>query len=238
MTMGEQFLWLIYPYVVLTILLVGLFYRFNMDQYGWTSKSSELLEKRLLKWGSTFFHWGIICVFFGHVAGLLVPIGVYHALGVSDETYHIMAVLGGGVAGLAATIGLFILVYRRFNVKRIRATSSFGDLLALVLLLIVALTGMSATTGNTLAHTGFDYRTTIGPWIRGVLTLHPDVSLMKEVPIGFKIHIICAIGLFATLPFTRLVHILSVPIMYLRRSYVVYRRRTPAYKGNRFDQSL
>ncbi|HJV46315.1 MAG TPA: respiratory nitrate reductase subunit gamma [Bacillota bacterium] len=226
MNTGEQFLWLIFPYLVLTILLVGLFYRFNTDQYGWTSKSSELLEKRLLKWGSTLFHWGIICVFFGHVAGLLIPIGAYHTLGVSDELYHMGALGGGGVAGIATVIGVLILVYRRFSVSRIRMTSSTGDIVALLLLTVVVLTGMLATTGNALFEE-FDYRTTIGPWIRGILTLTPDPSLMQHVPVGFKIHIVAAISLFAVFPFTRLVHIFSVPLTYLSRSYVVYRKRVP-----------
>lgn len=227
MTFWDQFLWVIYPYLVVTIFIVGNLYRFNMNQFGWTSKSSEFLEKSVLKWGSTLFHWGIIFVFFGHVTGLLVPLSVYRALGVSDELYHFMALFAGGIAGLAALVGASILMVRRLSVKRVRATSSAGDILAIVLLVVVILTGISATGTNTVSHSEFDYRATINPWIRGILTFRPDASLMLAVPVAFKIHIVAAFGLFAIWPFTRLVHVFSMPITYLRRSYVVYRRRQP-----------
>lgn len=227
MTFWDQFLWVIYPYLVITIFIVGHLYRFNTIQFSWTSKSSEFLEKRVLKWGSTLFHWGIIFVFLGHVAGLLVPLSVYRAIGVSDELYHFMALSAGGIAGLAALVGALILMVRRLRVKRVRATSSAGDILAIVLLLVVILTGMSATGTNAVSHSGFDYRVTINPWIRGILSFQPNASLMLAVPVAFKIHIVAAFGLFAVWPFTRLVHVFSLPITYLRRSYVVYRRRQP-----------
>lgn len=225
MTFWDQFLWIIYPYLVLTIFIGGSVYRFNTNEFGWTSKSSEFLEKRVLKWGSSLFHWGIIFVFCGHVAGLLVPLSVYRAVGVSDEVYHFIAVFAGGIAGLAALVGGVILLVRRLRVKRIRATSSVGDIVAIVLLVTVIVTGMSATGANTVGHAGFDYRTTISPWVRGVLTFRPDASLMLTVPLAFKIHIGASLALFAVWPFTRLVHVFSLPLTYLRRSYVVYRRR-------------
>ncbi|MCF6092566.1 respiratory nitrate reductase subunit gamma [Microaerobacter geothermalis] len=227
MNWGDQFLWVIYPYVVITIFIVGHIYRFNTDQYGWTSKSSELLEKRILKWGSILFHWGIVFVFFGHIAGLLIPISFYQSLGVSDELYHIIAVGIGGLAGFATAIGVFILLFRRLSMRRIRSTTSMGDMAAIVLVAIAIVTGMLATTTNAVGSSEFDYRTTIGPWIRGVFTLQPDASFMAEVPQPFKIHVISALSLFAVWPFTRLVHVFSLPITYLWRSYVIYRRRNP-----------
>ncbi|OYD06694.1 respiratory nitrate reductase subunit gamma [Paludifilum halophilum] len=223
--MWEQFLWVIYPYLVITVFIVGHLYRLNNHPFSWTSKSSEFLEKRVLKWGSTLFHWGILFVVIGHVAGLLVPVSVYRALGVSDEAYHVIALSAGGIAGLAALLGALLLMGRRFRVKRVRATSSVGDLLVIVLLVIILLTGLTAT-GTNVSHTGFDYRTTINPWIRGILTFRPDASLMEKVPVAFKIHILLAFGLFAVWPFTRLVHVFSLPITYLSRSYVVYRRHS------------
>lgn len=229
MTFWDQFLWVIYPYVVITIFIVGHLYRFNTNEFGWTSKSSEFLEKSMLRWGSTLFHWGIIFVFFGHVAGLLVPLSFYQAIGVSDELYHFLAISIGGMAGLAALIGLLILMLRRFRVKRVRATSSVGDIVAIVLLTIVIITGMSATGVNTVGTTGFDYRVTINPWIRGILTFRPDASFMATVPVAFKVHVAAAFGLFAVWPFTRLVHVFSLPLTYLRRSYVVYRRDPAKY---------
>lgn len=224
--MINQFLWVVLPYIVLTIFIGGHFYRYNHDQFGWTTKSSQLLEKKLLRVGSNLFHWGIIFVFGGHVMGLLIPISVYEAMGVNEHQYHTIALLGGIPAGIAATIGIIILTNRRMTVKRIFRASTKGDWVSLFFLLVVILSGMSATLLNIDSH-GFDYRTTIAPWLRGVLMLQADASYLTSVPMWFKIHMIAAMGLFAAWPFTRLVHVFSVPLRYLSRSYVIYRKREP-----------
>lgn len=222
----EQFLWVIYPYIVLTVFILGLFLRYNNDQRGWTTKSSQLLEKTLLKWGSILFHVGIIFAFLGHVAGILVPLWVYRDMGVSDEQYHLMASVMGGLAGLAACAGIAILVYRRFMVKRIRLTSSISDILSVVLLLIVVFNGMLVTIVHSINPAGFDYRASLAPWFRGILTFRPNAALMLNVPFIFKFHVFTAFAFFALMPFTRMVHIISQPITYLIRSYIVYRKRS------------
>jgi nitrate reductase gamma subunit len=219
--------------MIVTFVVSALIWRYVTNPFSWTSKSSELLEKRMLRWGSLLFHYGIIAVFFGHAAGLLVPVSVYHALGVSDETYHLVAITGGLPAGIVTLAGVMILLYRRLTVARIRATSSFGDRAAIVMLALVILTGVLATTSNALSHTEFDYRTTINPWLRGLLVFQPDSELMDTVPIGFKIHIVTTFALYLLFPFTRLVHVFSLPISYLRRSYVLYRRRDGSIRPNR-----
>jgi nitrate reductase gamma subunit len=225
MNFGDQFLWVIYPYIVIAVFILGLILRYNTDQRGWSSKSSELLEKNLLKWGSLLFHIGIIFAFFGHVAGILVPLGFYRMLHIPDKIYHLMAVGAGGTAGIAVVIGLLILLYRRIYVKRIKLTSSTSDIFSIILLFIVVILGMSATVFNAQPHSEFDYRTAIGPWFRGLFTFTPNASLMAQIPIIFKIHIIAAFAFFAVIPFTRMVHLLSQPITYLTRSYIVYRKR-------------
>lgn len=225
MSWGSQFLWVIYPYMILIIFLVGLYYRYQTDQFGWTAKSSEMLEKKKLRWGSNLFHIGIMLVFFGHVGGILIPKSWLEALGVSDHLYHTMALWIGSAAGLMTLIGCIILVIRRFLDVRIRRTSSFGDMLSIILLTLIVVVGMAATLFNMTASSDFDYRETIGPWLRGVLLFMPDYTLMNTVPIIFKVHIILGLALFAVFPFTRLVHMLSLPIKYLSRSYVVYRKR-------------
>ncbi|WP_018758390.1 respiratory nitrate reductase subunit gamma [Paenibacillus terrigena] len=225
MAWGNQFLWVIYPYMILIIFLVGLYYRYQTDQFGWTAKSSEMLEKKKLRWGSNLFHIGIILVFFGHVGGILIPKTWLEALGVSDHLYHTMALSIGSAAGLLTLIGCIILVIRRFSDVRIRRTSSFGDMLSIVLLTLIVVVGMAATLFNMTGSSEFDYRETIGPWLRGVIVFMPDYTLMNTVPVIFKVHIILGLALFAVFPFTRLVHMLSLPIKYLKRSYVVYRKR-------------
>lgn len=225
MSFGSQFLWVIYPYVMLTIFVVGHICRYNTDQLAWTAKSSEFLEKKSLRWGSMLFHLGIAAVFLGHVVGLLVPKSVTESMGVPEHLYHAGAVYGGGLAGIAALAGIAILLVRRLSVKRVRMTSSASDILVGILLLIVIGMGVLATIGTNLAG-GYDYRETLAPWIRGILTFTPDPSLMRDVPLFFKLHVLLAFAVFGIWPFTRLVHVWSVPLAYFRRSYIVYRSRS------------
>ncbi|MCY9208273.1 respiratory nitrate reductase subunit gamma [Bacillus subtilis] len=223
--MSGQILWGIMPYIVLTIFIGGHIYRYQHDQFGWTAKSSELLEKKKLAAGSTLFHWGLLCVVGGHVMGILIPEGVYASLGISEHMYHKMAIGAGLPAGIAACTGLVILTYRRLFDKRIRKTSSPSDILTLLLLLFMMLSGVAATFLN-IDSKGFDYRTTVGPWFREIVLFRPDVSLMESVPLWFKFHIVIGYVVFILWPFTRLVHVFSLPLKYLTRSYVVYRKRS------------
>ncbi|MCY8347031.1 respiratory nitrate reductase subunit gamma [Bacillus haynesii] len=224
--MIEQILWVILPYIVITIFIGGHIYRYQHDQFGWTAKSSEMLEKKKLALGSSLFHWGIFFVIGGHVMGILIPESLYQALGVSEHMYHKIAIGFGLPAGIAALSGLLILTYRRFTDKRIRKTSSAGDLITLVALLFVMTTGLAATFLN-IDSKGFDYRTTISPWFRNIFLFKPDAGLMANVPLWFKVHIIMGYVIFIVWPFTRLVHVFSIPLKYLTRSYVVYRKRAP-----------
>lgn len=225
MTFLDQFLWVIYPYIVISVFILGLIMRYNTDQKRWTAKSSQLLEKRLLKWGSLLFHIGIIFVFLGHVAGIIVPLGFYEAFGVPDVQYRLMASVMGGVSGLAATVGLLILLYRRFLVKRIRLTSSVSDMISIVLLVIVVINGMLVTASHALDTSGFDYRANLAPWFRSLFIFEPNALLIAQVPPLFKFHVFSAFLFFALMPFTRMVHILSLPITFLARSFIVYRKR-------------
>ncbi|ATH91840.1 nitrate reductase [Bacillus glycinifermentans] len=224
--MIEQILWVILPYIVLTIFIGGHIYRYHHDQFGWTAKSSEMLEKKKLAVGSSLFHWGIFFVIGGHVMGVLIPESFYEALGILEHMYHKIAIGFGLPAGIAALSGLIILAYRRTADKRIRKTSSAGDLITLVTLLFMLATGLASTFLN-IDSKGFDYRTTIGPWFRNIFLFKPDASLMESVPLWFKIHIVVGYAVFIVWPFTRLVHVFSMPLKYLTRSYVVYRKRAP-----------
>ena len=127
----DYLFWVALPYAVLAIFVLGHIYRYITDPISWTSKSSELLEKKLLRFGSMPFHYGIILVLAGHVIGLLIPKAVHEALGLSDHIYHIIAVIGGLFAGFLTLLGLIVLTYRRFAIKRVLANSSAGDIVVL-----------------------------------------------------------------------------------------------------------
>jgi len=225
MSFWDQFWWVIFPYLMLTIFVVGHIYRYNTDQYGWTARSSEFMEKKTLKWGSILFHVGIIMVFGGHVVGLLIPKTWTEALGMTEAMYHAGAIYGGGLAGIITLSGIMILLFRRVNNKRVRATSSFGDIFIAVLLFVEIVMGMYNTLGFNLFVGGFDYRETLAPWFRGILLFRPNATLMTEVPLFFQLHTLFAFAIFGIWPFTRLVHVWSIPIEYFKRSYILYRSR-------------
>ncbi|MFD2443021.1 respiratory nitrate reductase subunit gamma [Bacillus sp. CGMCC 1.16607] len=226
--MFDYFLWVVFPYIALTIFVLGHIHRYNHDQFGWTAKSSQFIQKdNLLKWGSLLFHWGIIFVFFGHVGGILIPKGFYNVIGISEHMYHFGAVWLGGLAGVATVIGGFLLFLRRTTKKRVARNSSKTDLFILIILGAVVLVGFTNTVGYTASGGTFDYRDTIGPWFRGILTFRPMPELMAVTPIGFQLHVLAAFLLFAIWPFTRLVHVWSLPLEYLGRKYIIYRKMTP-----------
>jgi len=232
MSMLNQFTWVILPYLCLVIFIVGLIYRYRYDQFGWTAKSSEFIEKKHLVIGNWLFHIGIVPVFFGHVAGLGIPKSWMNALGVSDHLYHIGAIYIGSLFGFMTLAGMLILTARRFAIKTVRKLSSASDLLVNVMLLAIVFMGMYSTLITNHVMPEFDYRDSISIWLRGLFSFRPDASLMIHVPLSFKIHILLGFFIFALCPFTRLVHIFSVPLNYVSRSSILYRKhRSTGYKN-------
>jgi nitrate reductase gamma subunit len=223
----DTFLWIALPYVCLATFVVGHAWRYARGQLTWTARSTQLLERRLLRVGSLLFHFGILAVIAGHVLGILVPAGVTEAVGIGESAYHVIALAAGGTAGLAATAGILLLVYRRIADPRVRATTQRSDLLMYPLLLVTILTGMAATFGDNLLFGEYHYRETVSPWFRGVFTFAPDPALMENAPFLFQAHVVSAWLLFAAWPFTRLVHAWSIPLTYIGRSWIVFRSRNP-----------
>jgi nitrate reductase gamma subunit len=220
-------LWVVLPYVCLAVFVGGHAWRYRYDKFGWTTRSSQLYESRLLRWGSPLFHFGILAVFAGHVMGLGVPETWTAAVGISEAIYHFMAISIGAVAGLATVVGMALLIYRRrTNGPVFGATTRMDKLMYLMLGLVVAL-GMWNTIAGSMLHAygDYDYRLGVSVWLRGIFTfqLHPE--LMAAAPFSFQAHGAVAMLLFALWPFTRLVHVFSVPFFYLWRPYVVYRSK-------------
>lgn len=220
----DQFSWIILPYICLAVCVIGHIYRYRTDQFGWTAKSSEFVEKKQLRIGSMMFHIGVIPVIFGHIVGLGVPKEWLYAIGVSDHLYHIGAVYIGSIFGFLTIGGMIVLTSRRFTKKNVRKLSSVSDLVVNVLLLFIVFMGLYSTVVTNLVEPSFDYRSTISVWFRGVLLFSPDASFMADVPLSFKIHVLAGLGIFALWPFTRLVHIWSVPVNYLSRNNILYRK--------------
>jgi nitrate reductase gamma subunit len=210
----------VFPYIALTVFVVGHGYRYYTDHYEWNSKSSELIDRDSLKVGITVFHWGIIFTFFGHLFGLMTPQDFLNRLGISSGIHESVALYTGMLFGTMAFVGVLILLRRRLRSPRVYAVSSINDVVLLFLLVFVVFFG----TYNSYFKR-FDVLFTIAPWIRSIVTLTPDPHLMNSVPWSYKIHILAALSLLAFSPFTRLVHIWSVPVTYFLRPYIYFRRR-------------
>ncbi|MDT3766913.1 respiratory nitrate reductase subunit gamma [Gleimia hominis] len=224
------FLWGVFPYVCLTLMVVGLVWRYNSDQYGWTSESSQLRESRILRWSSPMFHLGILAVAVGHVMGLVIPKEATEAIGVTQHQYHLLATIGGGLAAVVTLVGFFGLVYRRFVKRSVRFANTKRDRVVYVLLTIPLLLGAFATASNQIfgPEGGYNYRETISVWFRSIFFFQPNVEVMAGVPLSFQLHIVAALLLFAIWPFTRLVHVFSAPVGYVTRPPIVYRSRKPS----------
>ncbi|GAA1534959.1 respiratory nitrate reductase subunit gamma [Dactylosporangium maewongense] len=218
-------LWVVYPYVAVAILAGGLIWRYRYDKFGWTTRSSQLYETAVLRWGSPLFHFGVLMVLIGHVGGLVVPKAWTEAVGITEHAYHLSAVFIGTVAGLCTLIGMAILIARRRLTGPVFAATTKNDKGMYLVLAAVIVLGLLATVKANIAGDGYDYRETISPWFRSLFVFQPDPDLMAGVPTSFQVHIIMAFALFAFWPFTRLVHAFSAPVGYLTRPYVVYRSR-------------
>lgn len=222
--MTNQFLWVIFPYICMATFIVGHIFRYRNDQFGWTAKSSEFIEKKQLMIGSILFHVGIIPVIAGHVVGLGVPKEWTRALGISDHLYHMGAIWVGGLFGFMTLIGMVILTWRRFALKNVRQLSSASDLIVNSLLLLIVFLGIYSVVVTNAVQPEFDYRDSISVWFRSLLIFRPEAAYMSAVPLAFQLHVLTGLLIFAMWPFTRLVHVWSVPLNYVGRSYILYRK--------------
>lgn len=218
-------LWVIIPYLCLATFVLGHVWRYRYDKFGWTTRSSQLYETRLLRLGSPLFHFGMLGVVGGHIIGLLVPESWTAAVGISEETYHLLAVVGGLIAGLMALVGVVILIYRRRTVGPVFSATTSMDKVMYVFLVLAIVLGMWNTVLGATALEDYNYREGVSIWYRSFLAFDPEPELMAEAPLGFQLHALVAFGLFALWPFTRLVHVFSAPLGYLTRPYIVYRSR-------------
>jgi len=157
--MSGVLLWVVIPYVCLAFFVFGHVWRYRYDKFGWTTRSSQLYESRLLRWGSPLFHFGILAVFFGHVMGLGIPESWTSAVGISEGLYHFMAVSIGAVAGFCTLVGLALLIYRRRTTGPVfSATTRMDKVMYLFLALVIVLGVWNTVAGSVLNLNGdYDY---------------------------------------------------------------------------------
>jgi nitrate reductase gamma subunit len=228
MTAGEILLWVILPYLAIATFIVGTWWRYKTDQFGWTSQSTQLFEHKILGWAGPAFHYGALGAIAGHVIGMLIPESFTESIGISESAYRWISAIPGSIAGVVCIVGFVGLAFRRSTNDRVRRTTSRTDLLVYFLLAVLIGLGCWLTIAhNLLSSTPYDYRQTISPWWRSLFVLQPDVEAASSADTIYQVHAIVAWALWALFPFSRLVHAWSIPLQYLGRPYILYRRRYP-----------
>jgi nitrate reductase gamma subunit len=221
----DLFLYVVLPYAAVVLFVAGHVWRYRHDQFGWTSRSTQILEGRWLAWGSNLFHYGALAAIGGHVLGMLIPNWMTAAVGITETAYHWLSAVAGSIAGLVCVAGFLILAVRRAYFPRVRRTTSPTDVAVYVLLGVVIGLGIGETLAVNAFGVGYDYRTSVAVWFRGLFMLDPRPNLMASAPLVYQVHAIAAWFLYALWPFSRLVHAWSLPVQYLGRPYILYRSR-------------
>jgi len=216
----------VYPYIALATLIIGTVLRYDKDPYTWKAGSSQLLRRKQLMFGSVLFHLGVLVIFAGHLVGLLTPIWIFDALGISHSAKQLLAIVAGGIAGVAGIIGATLLIHRRFFDARVRAASSFSDNLTILILWVQLALGL-ATIPVSLKHLDGHEMVNFMNYCQGIFTFNFQASgyIIDASPI-FKAHMFLGLTILFLFPFTRLVHMLSAPIRYMwRPGYQVVRSK-------------
>lgn len=221
----NNFLFGYYPYICLSVFLLGSLIRFDRDQYTWKSDSSQLLRAGQLRLGSNLFHVGILFLFFGHFVGMLTPHFMYEPF-ISAGSKQLLAIVSGGLFGVLGFIGLSLLLHRRLMDPRIRATSKKSDIILLWLLWAQFLLGL-ATIPLSAQHLDGSMMLKLAEWAQRIVTFRSGApELLAEASLVFKVHMFLGMTIFLVFPFTRLVHVWSgfASISYLIRPYQVVRK--------------
>ncbi|MEI6558697.1 MAG: respiratory nitrate reductase subunit gamma [Rhodospirillaceae bacterium] len=215
----------IYPYIALSVFFIVALVRFDREQYTWRSGSSQILDNRNMVLASNLFHVGILGLFLGHSVGMLTPLAVFEAMGIEPATKQMLAIVVGSAFGLLCVAGLVMLVMRRLNVSRIYLNSSTMDLVILVLLLLQGVLGMISIFFS-LHHLDGGNMVEFMLWAQGIWTLDGAAAahILNQGWV-FKAHIVLGLTIVLLFPFSRLVHVWSVPVWYLARAYQIVRKR-------------
>jgi nitrate reductase gamma subunit len=223
----QKFIFGVYPYICLTIFIVGSWIRYDNEQYTWKTDSSLLLSKKNMVLASNLFHIGVLSIFAGHFAGLVLPHGLWVALGVTDLQHQWIAIVAGSVFGLMCLLGGAILWLRRMFNARVRAASRRMDVFILSWLMGTLLLGLSTlpTSIGHANHGNVDVMLTLSQWVQSILTLDPQPELIARVDPVYRTHLFFGMTVFLLFPFSRLVHVLTAPFTYLGRAYQIVRVR-------------
>lgn len=224
--MLNKFLFGLYPYIAIAICLVGSWIRFDREQYTWKTGSSQMLSNANMRVASNLFHVGVIFILMGHLVGLLTPEAIYHHF-ISTQAKQILAMVSGGFFGVLCLVGLLMLLKRRLDDPRVRATSNTSDILLLFLLLAQLGLGLLTILVST-QHLDGSVMVLLATWAQSIVTLQVDqaAAAIADVNIIYKLHVFLGLTLILIVPFTRLVHVFSAPVWYLLRPYQIVRKKS------------
>lgn len=215
------------PYLALALLIGVASYRYLTNRLTWSAYSTELLERDLLYWGSNPWHYGIIPLLIAHLIPFLFPGALAVLLG-NQETLLILESIGLGL-GLLALLGILLLLLRRINTPMLKRTTYFSDWLILVLLLVQ--TGTGVYIAAFLRWGSLWYLHAAVPYFRSIWLFNPQIEYLADLPAPVKLHVACAMVIIGVLPFTKLVHLLYLPIDFLKDQPILYR-----WRGKRLSQ--
>ena len=217
--MTDYLLFAVFPYICIVMAIVGSIWRYTSDRFSYSSLSSQFLETRQLFWGSVAWHYGILLALTAHFVAFLIPDTILWWNGVPARLYAMEVT--GFVFGLLALAGVIFLLIRRITTPRIRVVSSKMDYVLLIALLLQVATGIWTAL---FYRWGSSWYSAFGvPYLWSVLELRPDIQLVNNLPVMTKIHIVNAYFIVLLIPFTRLVHFLSIPVEYIWRPHQIVR---------------
>ncbi len=213
------------PYIVGVLAIVLTILRWRLNQFSISSLSSQLFESRKLYWGSIPFHWGLSLILLGHLAALIIPSGFELWNGARLRLYALE--ITGLALALWAAFGISVLIYRRLSDARVRRVTTPMDLTVLAIIAFQIGTGIWIAIGY---RWGSQWGTSVFvPYVRSLLFFQPDPSYVAPLPWILKLHVLSFYAFVAVFPFSRLVHIITLPLQYLTRPWqkVVANRHQP-----------
>ncbi|QFX96837.1 respiratory nitrate reductase subunit gamma [Acidithiobacillus thiooxidans] len=220
------FLFGIYPYIAGTIFLLGSIIRYEREQAGWTSYSSQILaSKRYMMWASNLWHIGILTLFLGHFTGFLTD--TLEWLGLDPVEHQWLAASAGITAGVVAMVGGVMLLLRRVLDPKVRYASRPMDIIILVWLLITLCFGLGTQFISVpeVIHDHVQNMEILIHYVRSIAEFQANPQLIINIPLIYKIHMFCGFTVFLLFPFSRLVHIWTVPLNYVVRPYQLVRSK-------------
>ena len=222
--MLNNFIFIVMPYTALVLLIFVTPFRYFSNRLTWSAYSTQFLERKALFWGINPWHYGIIPVLAAHFVGVVFPGPMKALLGNQRNLVVIESIVLA--LGLFAVFGCLALLLRRVNSPILKNVTFASDWVLLYLLAAQALSGIYISTFMRWGSQWYLHSAV--PYLWSLATFSPQVEYMADFPLILKLHAAGAFLIVALLPFTKLVHLLYLPIDFLKDPPILYRWRSRA----------